>query len=71
MALSANAATGVQFAPVSREMLECAIDRTYELWCQPAVWRCMQQRGMRSDVSWDGPARAYAALFRALARAGA
>jgi starch synthase len=66
MALAAGAGTGVQFAPVSREMLESAIDRTQELWRDRIVWRQLQKRGMHSDVSWRVPARAYAALFRKL-----
>lgn len=67
MALAADAGTGVQFAPVSSEMLECAIDRTCDLWRDPVEWQRMQTRGMRTDVSWRAPSRAYATLFRALA----
>jgi len=66
MAVTAGAGTGVQFAPVVREMLEWAIDRTCDLWRDRAMWRGLQTRGMRSDVSWRGPAGAYAALFRRL-----
>jgi len=66
MALAADAGTGVQFAPVSSEMLECAIARTCDLWRDPIQWQRMQKRGMRTDVSWRAPSRAYAALFRAL-----
>ena len=67
MALAADAGTGVQFAPVSREMLESAIDRAWELWRDRALWKRIQQRGMQCDVGWRGPARAYATLFRSLA----
>ena len=67
MALASDAGTGVQFAPGSSEMLECAIARTCDLWRDPIEWRRMQKRGMRTDVSWRAPSRAYAALFRALA----
>jgi starch synthase len=69
MALAGGAGTGVQFAPVSSEMLECAIDRTCDLWRDPVQWQRMQKRAMRTDVSWRAPSRAYAALFRALASA--
>jgi len=69
MALAGGAGTGVQFAPVSSEMLACAIDRTCDLWRDPVQWRRMQKRGMHTDVSWRAPSRAYAALFRALASA--
>jgi glycogen synthase len=30
--------------------------------------RRLKLNGMRSDVSWRGPAQRYAALYRALAR---
>ena len=66
MALAAGAGTGVQFAPVEHEMLEWAIERTCNLWRDRAVWQALQRRGMRCDVSWLGPAHAYAALFRSL-----
>jgi starch synthase len=67
MALAADAGTGLQFAPVSPEMLECAIDRICDLWRDRLQWRRIQKRGMRTDVSWRAPSRAYAALFRELA----
>jgi starch synthase len=66
MALAAGAATGVQFAPVSAEMLEAAIRRTVALHHERATWRRMQHNGMATDVSWRDPARRYAALFREL-----
>jgi starch synthase len=65
MALAAGAATGVQFTP-SLEMLEAAIARTVALYRDTPTWWMMQRNGMRSDVSWTGPARRYAALFRAV-----
>jgi len=64
-ALAAGAATGVQFAPVTAEGLRCAILRTASLWRDPPAWSHIQLRGMRSDVSWAGPAAAYAAIYRA------
>src|SRR6185437_2303667 len=66
MALAAVAGTGVQFAPVEHEMLEWAIERTCNFWRDRALWQALQRRGMRCDVSWLGPAHAYAALFRSL-----
>ncbi len=70
-ALSACVATGVQFAPVNPEMLELAIRRTAGLFREPDVWGSLQKNGMRADVSWRGPARRYAELYRALLRARA
>jgi starch synthase len=65
-ALSRGVATGVQFAPVTYEMMKVAIERTASLYRQPEVWKKMQANGMGQDVSWTGPARRYAALFREL-----
>ncbi len=67
MALAAGVATGVQFAPVSLELLEAAIRRAAGLHRAPAQWRRMQQNGMAADVSWRDPARRYAALYREIA----
>ena len=67
MALAAHSGTGVLFAPVLSDMLVWAIERTCDLWRSRVRWRAMQRRAMRSDLSWRGPARAYAALFRELA----
>ena len=63
MAVAAGAATGVQFSP-SLEMLQAAIARTAALYRDPTLWAMVQRNGMVTDVSWHGPARRYAALFR-------
>jgi starch synthase len=63
-ALALRAATGVQFQPVSRPMLEDAIARTIALHADRPTWRAMQRRGMGLDLSWDSRAGAYASLFR-------
>jgi len=65
-ALGAGVATGIQFGPVTTEMLRVAIERTVALYNQPSVWRRIQANGMAADVSWRDPARRYAALFRDL-----
>jgi starch synthase len=67
MALAAGSATGMQFAPVTRERLEAAIERATELWQDRAVWQRMQQNAMATDVGWSRPARRYASLYRELA----
>jgi starch synthase len=67
MALAAGVATGVQFAPVTAEMLEAAITRAAALHRVPETWRRLQGNGMATDVSWRNPARQYAALYRELA----
>jgi starch synthase len=69
MALAAGVATGVQFAPITPEGLEAAIERAALLWENQGSWRRLQQNGMRTDVGWSRPARHYASLYRAAARA--
>ena len=64
MALAAGAATGVQFAPVTAEMLEAGIRRAASLHRMPLAWQRLQRNGMATDVSWRDPARRYAALYR-------
>lgn len=71
MALAANAGTGFQFGPVTREQLELAIGRTTLLARDRRLWRRLQARAMATDVGWSGPAKQYAALFRELAALGA
>jgi starch synthase len=68
-ALAAGVATGVQFAPVTREALEHAIDRALVLWRDRDAWHRLQLAAMGSDVGWTRPARKYAALYRSLASA--
>jgi len=67
MALTAGVATGIQFAPPTRDALEAAIARAVRLWRQPEVWVRIQRNAMASDVGWARPARRYAALYRELA----
>jgi starch synthase len=64
MAAAAGVATGVVFAPPTRDMLEAALLRTASLWRERELWRRLQRNAMRTDVSWKRPAARYAALFR-------
>ena len=68
MAIAAEAATGIQFAPVNAVMLEAAIRRTARLYSDKAAWKRIQLNGMRTDVSWQHPAQRYAALYRDMLR---
>ena len=65
-ALSAHAATGIQFSPVTQEALEHALRRTADLYANRRAWASLQQAGMKSDVSWTRSAARYAELYRAL-----
>jgi starch synthase len=69
--LASGAATGVQFAPVTQQRLEAALERTLALWAEPRQWRQMQVRAMGTDVGWAQSARHYATLFRELVSSGA
>ena len=70
-ALAAGVATGVQFAPVNAGMLDMALRRTVALYREPSIWHTLQENGMATEVSWRGPARQYAALYRDLVEARA
>src|SRR5262249_4235990 len=65
-ALAGGTATGGQFAPVTRPMLEQAMGRTLALARNRAAWRRLQSRAMASDVGWGRAAKRYAALYRDL-----
>lgn len=68
MALAAKVASGIQFAPVTTEMLEIAIRRAVRLHRDRAAWRRIQENGMAADVSWRDPARRYAELYLEIVR---
>jgi starch synthase len=65
-AIAAGVATGVQFYPPNLETLTYALNRALDIVRDPAVSRRLRLNGMRSDVSWRGPAKKYAALYRDL-----
>jgi starch synthase len=65
-AVEAGVATGVVFAPATADALRDAILRAIRLHGRDKLWRKMQRRGMKSDVSWDLSAEKYAKLYRRL-----
>jgi starch synthase len=65
-AVKAGVATGLQFGDISTEGLLDAVRRAVALHRRPAVWRAIQQAGMRADVGWGASAAEYAALYRRL-----
>jgi starch synthase len=71
VARAAGVATGIQFAPVNRTMFDGAIRHAAALWKRPDEWVRLQKNGMATDVSWHGPAKAYASLYDSLATAAA
>jgi starch synthase len=68
-AVARDAATGVQFGPVTRENLADALRRANALFGNKPVWRRLQSNGMAVDVSWHNSARHYADLYRQIAGA--
>ena len=68
-ALTAGVATGIQFHPPSPSALREALTRALAFHRDPATMRRLRLNGMRADVSWRGPAKRYAALYRSLAKA--
>ncbi len=69
-ALSAGVATGVQFHPPTVAELGYALSRAIAIQRDAATLRRLRLNGMRADVSWRGPAKRYAALYRAIAGGG-
>ena len=65
-AVEAGVATGLQFSPVTSEALGQAMQRAVTLYRNEKVWRKMQSRAMKSNVSWDHSAKRYADLYASL-----
>ena len=65
-ALSAGVATGIQFYPPSAPELLNAIRRALAIHHDDTAMRRLRLNGMRTDVSWRGPAKRYATLYRSL-----
>ena len=59
-------ATGFAFErPTANDLVACA-RRALALYRQPIAWRKTRLCAMRQDFSWERPAQAYVALYRAL-----
>ncbi len=66
--IPADAATGIQFGPVTSENLAGAICRAKGLFHNKPAWQRIQKTGMTVDVSWHNRARHYADLYRQIAK---
>jgi len=55
-----------QFASISAEGLDVAMERTVDLFGDELSWRRTQLNGMVTDVTWHKAAHRYAALYRDL-----
>ena len=65
-AIADEVATGIQFAPGSAHALYEALRRAIRLYRDEKVWRKIQRRGMKTDVSWDTSAARYAELYASI-----
>jgi starch synthase len=65
-AIEAGVATGLHFYPTTSHALYEALRRATDLYRQPKVWKKIQRRGMKADVSWDHSAQKYADLYAKL-----
>ncbi|HID83973.1 MAG TPA: glycogen synthase [Anaerolineales bacterium] len=66
--LAPRRSTGFLFPEATAKSLAFALRRAFAVFADPRRWRALQRRGMRRDFSWQASARAYAQLYRALAR---
>jgi starch synthase len=66
-AITAGVATGLQFYPPEPGEIAYALSRAFALHEDPGAMRRLRLNGMRADVSWRGPGKRYAALYRELA----
>lgn len=65
-ALAMNAATGVQFFPITAEALSNAFTRLCDLYQTPKTWGILQRNAMKQPVGWETSAKAYGQLYSEL-----
>lgn len=62
-AIAAEVATGVVFDANDAKAVYEAIRKTVRLYSDDKLWKKIQRRGMKSDVSWETSAARYADLY--------
>jgi starch synthase len=60
---SGTEGNGFVFDGAQPPALADAIARAVDVYRQPRAWAALMQRGMAENLSWDGPARQYMALY--------
>lgn len=55
--------TGFLFAEATPFALQAAFERLLHAWHDPPAWQALMRAGMALELSWDGPAREYVALY--------
>jgi starch synthase len=68
--LADGTATGFMFDTASGWALGEAINGALAMFRDPITWRQVQRRGMMTDFSWEGPARAYLDLYSSIPSKG-
>ena len=63
-ALAMGCATGVQFSPVTTDVLAGALARLCALFKDKKLWEKIQRNGMKQPVGWANSAKSYAAVYR-------
>jgi starch synthase len=58
---------GFVFDAAQPPALQGAIARAFDLYRKREAWAELMQRGMGENLSWDGPARQYMALYEQVA----
>jgi starch synthase len=58
--------TGFKFREYTPRALQAAVERAVAVFRNPTIWRQIQRAGMARDCSWDGSAREYVKVYRAL-----
>lgn len=67
-ALSSNAATGLQFSPITAQALANAFSRLGDLYRNPKIWKMMQRNAMKQSVGWSDSAAKYHAIYASVAK---
>ena len=62
-ALAGGRATGFVFHRFDADALRAALQRVFDLACQPPVWAAVQRQAMQRRFDWREAALAYRALF--------
>lgn len=65
-ALASDAATGLQFFPVTSQALGNALARLCALYTDQRTWKIMQRNAMKQPVGWETSAADYHAIYASL-----
>lgn len=66
-ALATGCATGFQFAPVTADKLNDALNRAMDLYNDRRAWQKVMRNAMKHPVSWEASAARVAAIYQHLA----